>query len=207
MQLQAQQFYHRVFVTSFDAFVDTDPSFPPTPGNFNGIIGADYNVTLAAAGAGLIDDWQGVDIVYHAILSTLGNNAIDRLSISGPIYNLHGELVALNKADLWDGTIAHSISYDEFGNQVAGSFARVWTGTFANGTIFGELSQTEDFMITPADHGTLTVLWAQPELQGKRILRGQAFLPRYATQEPDSTALVQRSPVPDHRCWATLIEI
>ncbi len=76
-------------------------------------------MTYAAATSGLIDDWQGVDIVYHAILSAPGNNAIDRLQISGPIYNIHGELVALDKADLWDGTIAHPIGYDEFGNQVA----------------------------------------------------------------------------------------
>jgi hypothetical protein len=141
-QLSAQQYYHDVFVTSFGCRPTPSTLYPPNPGDFNGLAGADYNATFAADEAGMINNWNGTDIVWHAILSSdhrehTGDpnvviNARDRLDIEGPIYNMAGQLVATDAADLWDGTVANPINYDEFGNPVP-MFTKVWTGSFSNG--------------------------------------------------------------------------
>ena len=47
-----------------------------------------------------------------------------------PIYNLQGQLVAVDYADLWNGSIGNAIRYDEFGASVT---TPVWTGTATNG--------------------------------------------------------------------------
>jgi len=62
------------------------------------------------------------------------------------IYNLAGELVASNNADLWDGSISNAIDVDELGNgpvdQSTNSSGQylVWTGTGADGTGNGDTS-------------------------------------------------------------------
>ena len=45
---------------------------------------------------------------------------------------MHNELIALEATDLWDGTLAHAIHFDEFGNSVA-AVTRAWTGFTATG--------------------------------------------------------------------------
>ncbi|MCX6996375.1 MAG: autotransporter-associated beta strand repeat-containing protein, partial [Kiritimatiellaeota bacterium] len=54
---------------------------------------------------------------------------------SYPIYRLDGTLVATGNADLWDGTLAASISVNESGNPLS---TMVWTGTKSDGTIDGD---------------------------------------------------------------------
>ncbi len=123
--------YHRLWVTAFDYPVTTSSTYPPVTG-IGGLAGGDYNVTLEAYFAGQIPDWDGEQILFHAILSDGVTNAKDRLTISGPIYNMANELIAQDAADLWDGTIDHAVRYDVLGNSVAEG-TRVWTGTFASG--------------------------------------------------------------------------
>lgn len=74
-------------MTGFVTSIDTDTTVPPAIPQFGGLAAADYGVTYAAAGGGLITGWNSSDIIYKAILSTEGNNARDRLAISGPVYN------------------------------------------------------------------------------------------------------------------------
>lgn len=68
---------------------------------------------------------------FIAWLSTSNTNAIDRLSSSGPWARLDGVVVAINKADLVDGMLNASISFNEFGIY---NSTRSFTGTLADGT-------------------------------------------------------------------------
>src|SRR5258708_5184838 len=77
--------------------------------------------------AGLLKKWNFSDLTWTAILSNSTSNAIDRVPILGPVYNTRGELVATDAADMWDGTIAHAIQYDEVGGGISSNFS-VWTG-------------------------------------------------------------------------------
>jgi hypothetical protein len=132
--LQPGDVYHRVFVTGNSFSVVTGASYPPDTGDLHGLASADYQVSDAASQAGLVANWDqlGGDLPYHAILSG-PDNAKDRLSIVGPIYNMHNELIATSAADLWDGSIAHAIGYDESGSPVPAG-TKVWTGTSPLGT-------------------------------------------------------------------------
>ena len=107
--------YQLVFATSFLTAITTDTSVPPLSPFFGGIPAADYTVTLTAAQGGLLPTWNSIDIVWHAILSDSTVNARDHVPILAPLYNTHGQLVATNSADLWDGSILNPIQYDEQG--------------------------------------------------------------------------------------------
>jgi hypothetical protein len=54
--------------------------------------------------------------------------------VGAPIYNTFGSMVALNNADLWDGSLSSPILYDQNG-QLAG-LGWVWTGTQLDGVRF-----------------------------------------------------------------------
>ncbi len=66
----------------------------------------------------------------HAARDHTGTSPTTSIPSNVPIYNLQGQLVASTYADLWDGSIANAIRYDQFGNSVS---TPVWTGTAANG--------------------------------------------------------------------------
>jgi len=126
--------YHILFATSNLTRVTGDTSVPPpSPTEFGGIAAADWDVTYHAAFAGLVPGWNGLDLVYRSILSIDGDNAVDRLSIVGPVYNTNGDLLANDAADLWDGSLANPVGYDEKGILIA-SNTQVWTGTLIIGT-------------------------------------------------------------------------
>jgi len=126
--------YHILFATSTVAYVTNDTSVPPpTPAEFGGIDAADWIVTYRAAFAGLVPGWNGLDLVYRSILSIDGDNAVDRLSIVGPVYNTNGDLLANDAADLWDGSLVNPVGYNEKGELIA-SNTQVWTGTGMFGT-------------------------------------------------------------------------
>ena len=80
---------------------------------------------------------EGLDATWTAIASTPTVDARDNTqtnpdsAIGVPIYNLNGEVVAADNADLWDGSIQAAINHDEFGDLTAFSFA--WTGTETDG--------------------------------------------------------------------------
>lgn len=99
-------------------------------GNLGGLAGADAKCQGLATTAGLGGDWR-------AWLSTSGIAAIDRVPHSGlPFTTLDYKVVALNAADLVDGTLKNPIAVDESGALRAD--APVWTATTANGTFAAE---------------------------------------------------------------------
>jgi len=96
--------YHLVFVTSTarDA-TSTDI--------------ADYNNFVDARGDTLENNPYG-GITWKCIGSTSTVNAKDNIgyaSSSSPVYNLQGDLITNNSADLWDGTIQNAILMQETG--------------------------------------------------------------------------------------------
>ena len=125
--------YHLMFVDSTDLFVDTFVFVPPFLPGFGGLDAADWADTFFASQASLIDNWNQTDILYKAVLSTQTETAADRLDIQAPIYNTNGDLIATGEADLWDGSIAIPVGYDEFGNAVPVG-TKVWSGTFQDST-------------------------------------------------------------------------
>jgi len=54
-----------------------------------------------------------------------------------PIYNLNGQRIANDYADLWDGVLLNAILYDQFGNPVNDHTYATWTGTATSGEFFG----------------------------------------------------------------------
>lgn len=66
------------------------------------------------------------------VTSNIGAETAFQNNISSPIYNLEGELVANNRADLFDGSIENAIKYDENGDAISG-FAFTGFDEFGNG--------------------------------------------------------------------------
>lgn len=127
---------HTIFVTSFQNTIITDSTFPPPEGMIGSLEGADWNCTWAAYIAGLISQWDGYQIVYKAVMSGPGINVKDRISVTAPVYNIHGDLVATSSADIWDGSLQNPILYDQSGTAVVTPY-QAWTGSFSNGTATG----------------------------------------------------------------------
>lgn len=131
--------YHLLFASNELFNITTSNGFPPMPGFFKGLEGADWQVTNAAFNAGLQSpgpSWNGTSIHYTAILSISTSNARDRLTINGPVYNMHGTRLATSKSDLFDGTLEAPVDYDEYGTYILES-PDVWTGTIATGVWSG----------------------------------------------------------------------
>ena len=75
---------------------------------------------------------------WTAIASTPTEAARDNTNtnpsaIGLPIYNLAGQLIATSNADLWGGSIASPIAYDENGVPPIPGYTEVWTGTGSTG--------------------------------------------------------------------------
>jgi len=91
---------------------------------------ADYDAFVQAAadtaGGGL------ENVTWLAIGTTFGGAAaITHSPVSGPVYRLDDTRIANDQNDLWDGSIAATLSITEFGNSLS---TDVWTGTKADGT-------------------------------------------------------------------------
>ena len=129
---------HKVFITSGNSRIDESEQYPPITPNFGGLHAADYVVTEEGWYGGLIgpNDWDFYTAVFRAILSIEGTDARDRLPISGPIYNMQGELIAISSDDLWDGTLEHGVKYNAWG-QLVPEGTNIWTGTEYDGTHSG----------------------------------------------------------------------
>jgi hypothetical protein len=98
---------------------------------------ADYDafVTAEANSDPLL---AALGVPWMVIGSTPTVDAITHIGVTGPIYNLAGQLVATGETDLFDGNpgtpitqaIAAPIAYDQHGSQLV---TGVWTGTNSAG--------------------------------------------------------------------------
>jgi hypothetical protein len=111
---------HYIFATSYEF-----------AGDLGGLTGADASCeTAAASGAAT----SGLSATWFAILSDSSTDVNTRVSIQGPVYNINDDLVANDSSDLWDGTLANAVSYDENGVIItAGDGLSVWTGSDSSG--------------------------------------------------------------------------
>ncbi|MEM9410256.1 MAG: hypothetical protein AAGA30_04030 [Planctomycetota bacterium] len=123
-------FQHVIFVTANSYSVSSSQSFPPPLTAINGQDGACWHCTLAAFNSGLLPAWNGVDIVWHALLSDENFNANER-PINAAVYNTMGQLVASSGGDLWDGELQNPVASNEFG--AISGLTGVWTGSVVNG--------------------------------------------------------------------------
>ncbi len=116
---------------------------------------ADYNVFVQGqANAG--SETSKLSTNWTAIASTATVSALTNTSTAGadpiPIYLVNGtDRIANSYADLWDGTLANSLSLNEGG---ASQSSIVWTGTQSDGSIdtFGHLGP----LVTTAIRGAST---------------------------------------------------
>jgi hypothetical protein len=93
-------------------------------GNLGGLSGGDAICNARAQAAGLPG-------TYAAWLSTNSVQARNRIN-DGLFARTDGQLVALSKTDLTDGSISNPINRDEFGN-IPGGETQVFTGTGSDG--------------------------------------------------------------------------
>ena len=111
--------YHVTFTTSTEHGITPDLSVPAGQyPAFGGVDAADWVVTFGASNAGLFFGWDFASPVYRAIISNDESNAIDRVGITGPVYNLQGALVASSEADFFDGQLNVPLNIDELGNEI-----------------------------------------------------------------------------------------
>jgi hypothetical protein len=106
-------------------------------GAFGGLEGADSFCTEVAAQAGLVGN-------FMAWLSTAQLGPADRMThFMGPYRLPNGKLIANNWIDLTDGTLAHPIDNNEFGEvpDAAGicQGQEVWSNTKTDGTPLNQL--------------------------------------------------------------------
>jgi hypothetical protein len=130
--LQPGDTYHLIFTTSVITNISSVSTVPPIYPSFGSVDGADWIVTLSAFNAGMIPDWDGVEQVWTAMLSSSTVSLRDRVDIDGRVYNMQEQLMASGFNDLFDGGISASVAFDEFGNAITDNFT-VWTGSLPTG--------------------------------------------------------------------------
>jgi hypothetical protein len=91
---------------------------------------ADYDAFVTAE-ANLDPSLAALGTTWKAIGSTSAVSAIAHIGVTGAVYNLQGQLVATNSADMFDGTLASAIEFDQYGSL---AIRAVWTGSTLAGT-------------------------------------------------------------------------
>jgi hypothetical protein len=130
---------HELFATADLMSITPNQDYPPSRGSFGSQEGADWNCTSAAAFAGLAgtEDWDGEAALFKAILSTNSVSAASRIDISREVINTNGTVLATSKADLFDGSLAAPVDYDEWGQYILFD-PDVWTGSNSIGAWAGD---------------------------------------------------------------------
>ncbi|MCZ6774321.1 MAG: hypothetical protein O7G83_20375 [Proteobacteria bacterium] len=126
---------HTIFASQALMSVIEIPDVP----DFGSIEGADWVCNDFAFTAGLMTDWNFIDLRWKAIMSVnfsvqtgTNVNAKDRFAIRGPIYNTAGELFAHDAASLYGDQPLRPVGYDEYGSAITTN-PSVWTGTSSTG--------------------------------------------------------------------------
>jgi hypothetical protein len=126
--------YHEIFATSYRMGITTSTAYPPPFPSFGNLQGADWICSFMAFNAGRLTTWDGMSTPWKAVLSDSNENAIDRVNVSGPLYNTNGDLLAGGGAELWSMGPRVPVSYDEFGAAIT-SDSLTWSGTTQVGTL------------------------------------------------------------------------
>ncbi len=130
----------------------------------------DYNsfVTTQASGstslAALGTTWSVIGST-PSIDARTNTNTDFNLGTGLPIYNLAGQLVASNNADLWDATLTNPINIDQNGNTVS---QKVFTGTATDGTGIADrqLGGPNGFRVQYGEAGQINTSWTTIDWAG-----------------------------------------
>lgn len=135
--------YHLLFATSNTYRPSSITSIPPPASQFGSIAAADWVTTQAASSAALpgAQSWDGVSPLYRSVLSIAGDHARYRLSVFGPVLNLHGTQLANSHTDLFDSNLAAPVAYSELGSLIT-TVPDVWTGCTQLGLAAGQTCGT-----------------------------------------------------------------
>ena len=114
---------------------------------------------------------------WKAIGSTADDDARDNVgTIIHPIYDLNGNMIAMDGSDLWDGSIAYPIGTTQYGT-TSGSSAHVWTGTQSNGTVATDAGLGSSAPMIGENHPSdINKLW----IEWKTYANNEANWPMYA---------------------------
>jgi len=140
----------------------TRNAIPSDIGVYNSYVTTEASsLTTALAGAGINGvTWEAIASTGIAARDNVGGAGLD---LTSPIYRTDGVLVALDEADLFDGSILAPIRTTQTGDDVTpgepgtGAFD-VWTGSSSNGTPFanqtlGDLSDASRWGFGEATSG------------------------------------------------------
>jgi hypothetical protein len=129
--------FQTIFVSSSNYFIDDEDNYPPLGGLFGSSSAADYHTTFIANEAGLIDEWNGTDIVFFALLTETLTDLPQRAGLANSYYlNVLGDLVAADRDQLLSGQHTSPI-LTQTGIELAGTNIPVWTGSTPEGTWSG----------------------------------------------------------------------
>jgi hypothetical protein len=129
------QMEHVLFITNttFNISPSCNPLFNQCIGGSDPLNAADAQCKQAAEA---FDGELSLTREYKALISSSTENANARMPIIGRVVNMAGELLANNQSDLWDGSIATGINYNELNVRLANN-STFWTGS----NQFGIVSQ------------------------------------------------------------------
>ena len=115
-----------VFVTSLTTY-----AYSPFIANYNSLV--QDSASIATQISGVLGKENIAQIEWRAIASTIYTDAIDNIigDPTAPIYTPQGDLVAFDKADMFDGVLMHPIDVTENGGTPTAS--ETWTGSNADG--------------------------------------------------------------------------
>ena len=150
--------YRIVFVTSGETYARAfeQGTSTPTGGPTDS---AGYNAFATSAATAVTElnalgtTWTAivsVELASGTLVSAKSNTGTDS-GVGVAFYNLDGEIVANNNADLWDGTIANAIDVTELGTAPVDQSSNdsgqylVWTGTQSGGT-----GHSDNSLVTPS---------------------------------------------------------
>lgn len=105
--------------------------------DYNNLVQGSLSAELLALTSGDASGWRAIVSTAsdNALLNTLTTPGTDGAGI--PIYNLADNILATSYADLWDGSLANSVSYEMDGLLTTDFY--VWSGTANNGATAGGL--------------------------------------------------------------------
>ncbi len=114
--------YHLVFITD-----GTRDATATTVTPYNTFVQTEAALNPSLTGT-------NVGVTYRAIVSTTALDANANAPVTAPVFNLNGDKIADNFADMWDGTIDNPIDYNQYAATIFPP--DIWTGSQTGGQAF-----------------------------------------------------------------------
>jgi hypothetical protein len=123
-----------IFVSSLTYFINTTNAYPPNANSFGSTLAADYQCNNLANSAGLHAElWDFQTIHFRALVTQDVTGLIARVGlVDDTYYNVSGDIVANNRADLLAGNFSAPIKTQN--NVTLVGVHGVWTGANSDAT-------------------------------------------------------------------------